>query len=155
MIAAVGGKWILFDPGRPWQGQTPRELPSVNDPMESYGPWSPDGQRVLLRKVHGEIALLVLETQQYHVLTDAGHLDDQDDWFCKRAWLQDGRRLLFVDAGEIWRLDSESKEQLQVLALAAGRVSECALSPDNRVLYYTVVAPAEADVWLLTLNPAR
>ena len=152
IIASVGGKWMLFDRRRPWQGQTPRELPSVNDPMEFYGPWSPDGQRVLLRTVHGEIALLVLETQQYHVLTDAGRLDGLYDGFCERPWLQDGRSLLFVEAGEIWRLNSESKEQSQVFAPAAGKVSECVLSPDNRVLYFTVAAPAEADIWMLTMD---
>lgn len=87
--------------------------------------------------------------------TDAGHLDELYDGFCQRAWLQDGRRLLFVDAGKIWRLDSESKEQRQVFAPAAGKVGECSLSPDKRVLYFTVAAPPEADVWLLTLNGAR
>ena len=60
-----------------------------------------------------------------------------------------------MDAGEIRRLDSESKEQHQVFAPAAGEVAECSLSPDNRVLYFSVVPPAEADVWLLTVNAAR
>lgn len=149
MIASVGERLTLFDIGKPWRGQTLQELPSLNSSWSTPGAWSPDGRRVTVDAAHGGFAVYSLETRRYFWLLDVGY---------SLRWLKDSRRLLFVDrvypgeGGRIRLMDTETKQHSAVLSLAEGEVLwGLGLSPDNRVLYFTVQT-SEADVWLLTLK---
>jgi Tol biopolymer transport system component len=148
IIALGGGGLMLFDPGKPWRGQTPQELHAREGSLEQLeaAAWSPDGRRVTFGIAHGGITLFDLETRQYHALSDTGALP---------RWLKDGQRLLFMDGGKFRLLDVQSKEQRHVFSPAAGKAGFFSLSPDNRVLYFNVHLPPEADVWLLTLDATR
>ncbi len=98
----------------------------------------------MTERVRG-IATYVPETQRYLWLIDVG---------CCTRWLNDSRRLLFVDR-DIRLMDIQSKQHRAVLSLGAGEeLWGFGLSPDNRVIYFTVQT-SEADIWLLTLRSSQ
>jgi hypothetical protein len=63
--------------------------------------------------------------------------------------------VLLMHPDQIFVIDSKSREQARLYSPAAGTVNDCSFSSDNRALYFTVVSPPEADVWLLSLGSTR
>jgi serine/threonine protein kinase len=156
MIADLGERtMILFDTTRPWVEQAPQELPAPPGGSSlTPGDWSPDGKHLALYGLQGGLLTYSFETQQYTELTPTG---------CCPRWLNDGRRLLFLDRaerklgdfGSVRLLDSEFKQARDVFSPAAGLIwGFLGVSPDNRVVYFTL-GTVESDVWLLTLNAER
>ena len=140
---------FVFDLSKPWDQQTPRQLPAIPDPtltFEVWG-WSPDGQRLAGQKhladlSHAGIAVHRIGTERIEWLTDFG------EW---PVWLSDNRRLLFSHLGKLFLLDSLSRKYHEVLSLPQQTLGSIGLSRDDRTIYYTVMT-AEADIWLITLK---
>ena len=66
------------------------------------------------------------------------------------VWLNDNRRLLFVDHGKICIVDRESRQTADVLDVKPNAVESLSqLSRDNRMLVFSV-GQREADIWLIT-----
>ncbi len=139
----------IFDVDVPWDQQKPRQLPLLPDPaltFEIWG-WSPNGLRLAGQKhladlSHGGVAIHEIGSTEIQWLTDFG------EW---PVWMNDNRRLLFSNHGELFLIDSVTRKYQRVLSLPQQTLGSVALSPDERSIYYTVAA-AEADVWLLTLK---
>ena len=67
-------------------------------------------------------------------------------------WLNDDRRVLFREGGNLYVLDRITGKWQEILSLKAPTlIGHYALSRDNRRLYYTS-GSAEADIWLLNVE---
>ncbi len=145
-----GGAFI-FQSGKSWNEQTMHSLPQSDDANTAFEPWSwsPDGKRLtvlrhLADSFHSGIGVYDLETQKYDWLTDSGDFP---------LWLNDGRRILFVDRGKLMMIDSKSGKRWPVLSVTDEdvEIGSPGLSRDNRTIYFTFV-DSKADIWLLTLE---
>jgi eukaryotic-like serine/threonine-protein kinase len=135
--------------GKPMKGQTPQPLPKLAEPGRWFWAcaWSPDGKRLAGWQQHTETALsgIVLysfDKQSYEQITEFG---------VEPVWLNDNRRLLFNHQGKLWLLDSATKEQRELLALAPHQIGASVLAKDNRTLYF-VLTTTESDIWLMNLE---
>jgi Tol biopolymer transport system component/predicted Ser/Thr protein kinase len=142
----AAGSPSIIEVGKPWQEQSPRRLPSMSD-SNDWAPcsWSPDGRRLAGGRTPGGAGIVVysLESQQYEKLTDFGN---------NPVWLSDSRRLLFLNQGKVYLVDSQSKQIREVLSAAPHDIGfAIALSRDDRLIYFTLVT-TEADIWLMTLE---
>ena len=113
--------------------------------------WSirPDGRKLadFLQHKDGSftgISVYSFETQSHSRLTSSG-MDP--------IWLSDSRRLLFLDQGRIHLVDSETRQQHEVLSIAPREIAlrGFAISRDDRRVYFSLPT-TNADVWLLTLQ---
>jgi len=142
---------VIIQPDKTWSEQQPVHLPLLSDPSLSFEgwSWSPGGKKLagirhLPNGVHSGIGIYDRESKNYEWLTDFG------DW---PVWFNDSRRLLFVSQGKIFLFDTGTRKYQPVLTVTDQDVDigSPALSPNNRVIYFTFVA-AEADIWLMTLE---
>jgi len=140
---------FIFDLTKPWDQQTPRQLPAIPDPTLTYEiwGWSPDGRRLAGQKhladlSHAGIGIHELGTDTIRWLTDFG------EW---PVWLSDSRRLLFSHLGKLFLIDSATGKYREVLSLPQQNLGSVGLSRDDRTIYYAV-QNAEADVWLITVK---
>lgn len=139
----------LIEPGKSWKQQSPQLLRALSVSGESFQmwSWSPDGHRLAgdQRADGGPpkgIVIYSLRDKKYEKLTDFGG---------RPWWLNDSRRLLFIDQNKIFLLDSESKKVYEVLFDSPGTLSGFSVSQDNRLIYYSL-RTSESDIWLLTLQ---
>jgi len=139
---------VIFEPGKPWGEQKLRSLAPLEDTsaFETWS-WSPDGKRLAgIRHRpdggHAGVGTYDFESRRYDWITDFG------DW---PLWLNDSRRILFVNGGRIMILDTRSRKYESVLDVFDGDLDPGSpgLSRDNRTLYFTFVA-AEADIWVMS-----
>jgi Tol biopolymer transport system component len=139
---------FLTETGKPWEKQTPADLPRWNRDGETFyaWSWSPDGQKVAgyLQRTDGGYAGIILynlASRTYQKMTDSG---------VEPVWLSDSRRLLYNDQGKIYLVDSSSRRTHEVLSIAPSAVAKrgFALGLGDRAIYFSV-GNAEADVWLL------
>ncbi len=139
-------------------GAAPGE--AVAEPMPSPGAgvsftpcdWSPDGN--LIAGALGasgaqtsQIAVYSLATRGYRPVADAG---DQP------RWLNDGRRLLYRDRGQVWLVDTRTKDRHIAIASIAGQpiLTYVALTKDNRTVY-AIRTIVQDDIWQATLTDRR
>jgi serine/threonine protein kinase len=147
-MAVTGGSTVsIFEPGRPWNDQTIQTLPKLTDRDAQFSAfsWSPDGQQLAgsLGVNAVGIVLYSLSSRTYQHLTDTGF---------GPLWLPDSRRLLYVNQGKIFIVDSQSKKSKEVLSVAPVNVrTGLSLSRDGRQLYFNC-GSNEGDIWLLTLQ---
>jgi Tol biopolymer transport system component len=143
---------VIFAPGVPWPAQTFESLTPLEDPNLSFEAWSwsPDGRKLVgIRHLpngsHAGIGVYDLASKTYEWLTDAG------DW---PLWMHDSRRLIMVRRGTILMIDSATRAERPIIAVTSEDVDigSPGLSRDNRTVYFAHVA-ADADVWLLSLDP--
>jgi Tol biopolymer transport system component/serine/threonine protein kinase len=149
------GLSYIFDPNKPWQEQTPLQLPSLANGALSFGAysWSPDG-RAIAGPVntdegkHAGLAVYEPESNNYIKRFESGSLV---------AWLPDSSGLVF-SASEIssgirglYLAESGSWQAKEILTLVPDTIICPKVSPDGRWLYFGRTA-READIWLLTLN---
>ena len=112
--------------------------------------WSPDGKVLAgtLEQEEGSPAGIVVyffDQGRYERLTDAGS---------QPIWLHDGKTLLYLYDGKIFRVGLKDRTPRLVLAPPpSSAFRSLALSPDDRSLY--AVRPTdEGDIWMLTLKAA-
>jgi eukaryotic-like serine/threonine-protein kinase len=143
-----GGSPSIIEVEKPWTQQSPQVLPPMSDLIDwSPWSWSPDGRKLAGTKLRAGVpdGILVysLETQHYEKLTDFGGLP---------IWLSDGRRLLFMNQGKLYLIDSQSKKVRELLSVAPNEFGiGFTLSRNDRQLYFSVVT-TEADIWLMNLE---
>jgi Tol biopolymer transport system component/DNA-binding winged helix-turn-helix (wHTH) protein len=125
-------------------------LPPFGGADEYFNPfsWSADG-KTMAGEISNDagayvgIATYSLATREYRRLTDFGRGPE---------WLSDNRRLLFVDSGRFFLLDTVSRRIQQILSspdIFVGNI--LSLSHDDRNIYFPRRG-IEADIWLLTFD---
>jgi len=112
--------------------------------------WSPDdnwlaGHRTEANGKNQGLVLYSLRTKIYQNLTESG------SGSAYPVWLQDSRRLLFVDdLGKIVLIDRESGKVTDLLSIKPNVVESLAqLSRDNKTIVYSA-EQREADIWLIS-----
>ena len=148
-IQRLGAQSFLLEANKPWQAQTPIELPPLPEADNHFlaWAWSPDGRELAgwqrnTNGVEGGLWVYTLATQRYERLTTAG-LEPQ--------WLNDQRRLLFREQRRLWLFDRTTRQAREIMRLDPLGITKAVLSPDNRQLYFSQIN-SEADLWLLKLN---
>jgi Tol biopolymer transport system component len=132
-----------------------RGLPPYPDPKNNFNvwSWSPDGKWLAGHVRHKEtaevkgIAVYSIENGQYELLQDFGSVP---------TWLNDSRRLLFVNNNKIEFIDRLTKVVSPILSVPLPQYisSLGQLSKDNDRIYFTI-QPREADVWLMMQEVER
>ncbi|MEX1129404.1 MAG: protein kinase [Vicinamibacterales bacterium] len=140
---------FIFEPGKPWDQQTPTPLPTIADTTQTFEiwSWSLDGRRLAGQKhltdlSHAGIGIHEIGSKDIQWATDFG------EW---PVWLRDSRRLLFSHQGKLSLLDTASGKHHEVLSLPQPTLGVVGLSTDEKTIYFTVMV-AEADVWLMTIK---
>ena len=139
---------FLMVVGRPWSQQSPQALPSPSGDAEVFSvwSWSSDGKQLagFLQRdsSYTGLAAVDLQTSKLTRLIDHG-LDP--------VWLNDNRRLLFHDRGQLWLLDTRSGQQREVLAIPPAEVATrgYAVSRDNRHIYFSGTR-TRSSIWILS-----
>jgi Tol biopolymer transport system component len=143
-----GGPFIM-DVGKPWNQQVLETVPPISDPQSAITAWSwsADGNALVGWQEGKDVGLFVywLASQRYEQITHFG---------ARPVWLSDNRRLLFIDYGKLYLVDSRSKRVREVFSLAPQAIGRCSLSRDDRLIYFDIFESG-ADVWLMTLEPER
>ena len=135
--------------GKSGPGSSPRvlaPLPGSEGEFVAWS-WSGDGRRIAGYQERPDgtpsgIWIYSLEAGQYARLTD-------DGW--RPVWLNDGRRLLFVQQNKLYLLDGQTKKAQELLSASPHSVGRATLAPDNRTIYVQL-SSTEADIWLATLQ---
>ncbi len=139
----------VFNLTAPPDRRRPQPLPALG--RGSFGPetWSPDGAWLTgpAQKEDGSPLTRIVgysfATGRYQEMVASGTAP---------VWLQDSRRLLYIDGGRIHLYDLATRQHREVLAPPAGLTfSRVTVSPDDRSLY-CLRASDEGDIWLLTKN---
>ncbi len=139
----------VIDAERPGAEQTSQPLPG--QPVPGFLPWewSPDGaylagwQPPLLAQQQRGIVIYSVAQQRYQRLTDLGS---------NPSWLNDNRRLLCKQGGNLYLLDRLDGKLKQIYAVKLpNQIGSHAVSRDNQRLYFSEVS-SEADIWLLKLD---
>ncbi|HYX25261.1 MAG TPA: protein kinase [Thermoanaerobaculia bacterium] len=148
VVASLGPKGaVLLDlPAGPVRPLPPPE----NGELFAPHAWSPDGRYLAGTLEQGTdesgipgVVVYSFATNRYERLTDAGS---------QPIWLHDGRTLLYLQGGGIFRVDLKDRTPRPVLAPPANSAfKSLALAPDDRTLY-AVRATDEGDIWMLTLK---
>jgi serine/threonine protein kinase len=130
-------------------------LPRFPNPGEIFDVWSWSsddnwlaGHRTL--EANGSkkgLVLYSLRTKTYQNLNDSGTFP---------IWLQDSRRLLFVDnLGKIALIDRESGKITDLLSVKPNEVASLGqLSSDNKTVVYSS-KQREADIWLISRESSK
>jgi Tol biopolymer transport system component len=140
---------MIIEVGKAWEQQTPDELPPMTSPDAWFEPWSwsPDGQKLVGNSQRADgsapgMLVYSLATRQYEKLADTG---------TGPVWLSDNRRVLYINQGKLYLMDTQSKKSHEVLSVAPYAADRHCLSKDDRTIYFTLTA-TEADIWLMTVE---
>ncbi len=139
------GRWIIFDPNRPFEQQTPDVIPGSSLGRVSVNSWAPDGQRVVGQIEAGAVGLASysLRTRTYERLTDFG------EW---PVWFPDSRRVLFVAQGNgFYVLDTQTKQVRKIYSSNRDVIGPPRLTRDARAMYFSRRV-TESDIWLVELK---
>jgi serine/threonine protein kinase len=135
---------FLIDSTKGWDVQSPEKLPPFPGEGELFNGWnwSPDGATVagFLNRENG-LALYNVQTRTYRKLTKTG---------ADPVWLSDSRRLLYLDRGKIYLIDSVTGATRELVSATPEEIARrgFAIAPDDRHIYFSI-ATTEADVWML------
>jgi Tol biopolymer transport system component len=139
----------IIEVGKSGPGSSPRALAPLpgSEGVFLAWSWSGDGRRIagFEQRPDGTpsgIWIYSLDTGQYARLTDGGS---------DPVWLNDGRRLLFVQQGKLYLLDSQTKKAQELLSASPHSIGRATLAPDNRIIYMQL-SSTESDIWLATLQ---
>ncbi|HSS48409.1 MAG TPA: hypothetical protein VLX28_05640, partial [Thermoanaerobaculia bacterium] len=150
VVASLGAQGSALLDVNP--GGSLRNLPPFESGKEIFAAhaWSPDGKVLAGTLEHEEgspagIVVYFFDQRRYERLTDAGS---------QPIWLHDGKPLLYLYRGKIFRVGLKDHTPRLVLAPPpSSAFRSLALSPDDRSLY--AVRPTdEGDIWMLTLKAA-
>ncbi|MEW6207831.1 MAG: winged helix-turn-helix domain-containing protein [Acidobacteriota bacterium] len=140
---------FILEATKPWQEQSPQQLPPMRGGEGWIRPfsWSSDGKRLAGWHVRPDgsasgIMIYSLESHRYERITESGSTP---------VWLSDGIRLLFLNQGKLYLIDSISRKISEVMSLAPNVTGEFALSRDDRLIYFRL-SSIEADIWLMVLK---
>ncbi len=134
---------FIIDPEKPWTAQEPERLPAYPGQNLSFSgwDWSPDGRSLagFLNRDDG-VAVYSIEARTFRRLTEQG---------ADPIWLSDSRRLLYLNKGKIFLLDSATGKSKEIVSIAPEEIARrgFAVSSDDHHIYFSVTA-TEADVWM-------
>ena len=129
------------------------------DKVEHFEPdWSPDGKRIVYRRMQGKTSMLVvveLETRKATPLTGAYFLSEP-------TWSPSGRYIYFyanhASGFNQWRLpvtpEGTQAGPFEPVTFGIGRDLHPAFSADGRRLLYSIVS-WNSDIWALPMNPTE
>jgi Tol biopolymer transport system component len=135
---------LMINPKIPWSEQMPEKLPPfpAEGVLFSGWNWSPDGTMLagFLGRDNG-IAVYNVQSRTYRRLNNTG---------ADPVWLSDSKRLLFLDKGKIFLLDSATGVTRELVSATPEEIARrgFSISPDDRRIYFSV-STTEADVWML------
>jgi serine/threonine protein kinase/Tol biopolymer transport system component len=138
----------VIDLTQPLQDRRPQFLPPASAQGETFYPtsWSKDGESLagnisrLDDSMTEGIGVYLVRSRTYLRWTSRGS---------NPVWLQDGRRLLYIEAGKVLAFDSRTYETREILAPPpSSAYLSASTSPDGRSLF-AVRAVEEGDIWLL------
>jgi serine/threonine protein kinase/Tol biopolymer transport system component len=144
IVAALGfARSMLFN----WRdaGVSSSPVPLAPGGLSGFGPnsWSPDGRRLAGTGEGSELLVYELDSHRLGHLTHRGRVP---------FWLADSRRLLYLDQGKLFVLDTVTRETREVLAPPpSSSFLLASLSADNRTLY-AVRATDEGDIGMIDLE---
>ncbi|HLL73470.1 MAG TPA: hypothetical protein VK363_18665, partial [Pyrinomonadaceae bacterium] len=144
-----GASAFTIDLTKPWQEQSPEQLPPVPD-FDGYflpNDWAGDGDKLIGAFVgedrnDGGLGTYSFSSRSYEKLTDIGGYP---------IWLNDRRKFIFIRKNTIYLADAESKKAQPVFTPASNGIQTPSISPDNRTIFFRFLN-VEADVWLLSLE---
>ena len=146
---APGDGSYVFDPHAAEPEPEALERPRDEDLVFQATSWCPDGTCVAgnLRTSSGRqrgIAVYTLETGEIEAVAEAGH---------HPLWLNDGRRLVYDDRGQLWLHDVETAERRSLLERPAAMfMQSLTIARDNRAIYF-LPNVIESDIWVFTPDP--
>ncbi len=138
---------FLMDADRRWNEQSPQALPPMNTQEEIFAAWdwSPDGRKLagFAQQLEGRVTGIVsyeLQAGKFTKWTETG----QDP-----RWLADSSRLIYVDDGKVWLLDTARGLRKILIQSSDWQVERrgIAISRDNRWIYFSG-SRSESEVWL-------
>jgi Tol biopolymer transport system component/predicted Ser/Thr protein kinase len=135
---------FLVEPAKTWAAQTPQKLPPFPEQGQLFNgwSWSPDGKSIagFLNRDDG-IAIYSPDARSYRRITAHG---------ADPVWLQDSRRLLYLDRGRIQLVDSAGGPPVEILSIGPEEIARrgFALGPGDGYIYFSV-STTESDVWML------
>ncbi len=135
----------LIDLGLPIQQRQPRPIAERGEAPGPFAPysWSPDGRWLAGYRSTQGFDLYSVEGQYFERGFDKGGYV---------TWLNDNRRLLYLDQGRLWLFDLATRSSRELLAApAAFEFTGVAVSRDDRTLCL-VRSSDEGDLWMLTLK---
>ncbi len=146
-IPEVGS--FVMEVAKPWREQSPKPVlapPEFGARFHAWS-WSADG-----RKLAGELRKPDATPYGLGIYSlESGKLERLADFGLRPVWLGDSRRLLFQNQGKLYLIDSLTRKPREILSVFPNGIDTPSLSPDDRVMYFSVVA-TEADIWLATLE---
>src|SRR6185436_4515729 len=116
----------LIDADRPGSEQKPQPLPGDAPPGFIAWDWSADGAYLAGWQHQAGWGILVysVATQRYERLNKIGHFP---------VWLNDGKRLIFREGGDLYLLDRQAGTAEQIYSLKPpNQIGTHVLSRDNR-----------------------
>jgi serine/threonine protein kinase len=136
------------------KGESTRAIPALPDQAEIFDvwTWSPDGNWLAGHRTsrttgkNAGLTVYSLQSRMFRNLTDSGSFP---------VWLNDNRRLLFVDHDGISIVDRESRQIADVLDVKPYAVESLSqFSRDNRMLVFSI-GQRQADIWLISRESSR
>ena len=140
---------MVIDANKAWSEQTPQMLPTNNAPDQwilAFS-WSPDGEKLAAYQRRSEafrsgILTYNFASQKYEQLTDFG--------VCP-VWLNDSRRLIFLNNDKLYVSDSQTKKTKEIMSVTPHHLQSLTISNDNRSIFYSLQS-TEADIWLAVIE---
>jgi Tol biopolymer transport system component/tRNA A-37 threonylcarbamoyl transferase component Bud32 len=143
------GPAFIVEPDKPWEGQTPLQIPSAPLPgirFIAWG-WSADGQKLVgfhrgIEEYDSGIGVYSFTTKRVEPLAEFGGFP---------LWLKDSRRVIFVARGRMLLGDTQTKQTRELFSVAPHRIEGFTLSGDDRQIYFSR-ASNEADIWMMSVK---
>ena len=144
LVCALGFTGLaLIDLARPIGERAPERLPPAPTKTPLFASsWSPDGTW-LAGSAGNRLVLFSLSSRRYEWLDLPG---------LQPIWLHDGVRLLYLSGGQIYVVDTRTKQPRLLLSPPASSTFTSAdLGLDDRTLY-VIRSQEEGAIWMLTMK---
>ena len=146
---ALMDKIFIFDPRVDWKDQTPTAISDVLAPGLEFddSSWSPDGRQLVGTatkpgRSDGPLTIYSFATRGFSRLLDS----DSAQW---PIWLNDGRRILFLEKARVMMLDVATHATRELLSVAPDTMADrWSITRDNRTIHFARKVE-QADIWLM------
>jgi Tol biopolymer transport system component len=144
-------RMFFFDPRVDWDQQTPTRIENVSAHL-LFSPWSwsPDGTELagdaqLPDRPSGPLVVYSLATGRFTRLYESGSSRSP-------LWLNDGRRLLFLEESKVMLIDRVSHATRELMSVAPDSLDgRWSITRDNRTIFLERHIE-QADIWLMRLK---
>ncbi len=149
-FSGFGSGSKIIENGKPWEEQTPVELPPLNEKGDWFiaWSWSPDGKKLIgwrgdqRKDEYDDIYVYSFETNSYEKITDN----------CFRpVWLADSRHFIATQDDKLFVFDAQTKTGREILSLLPEIIDSPAVTPDNRNIFFGL-RTVESDIQMLSIK---